>query len=719
MYMTRAEQFGQITKTLLDYETGDFLLLSDLSDELSSLKDYYLDADEACKLIEKLIKFVAQEMKLSGNERFVENISKGIDLLQKLQPEMDTGQRKEVLAAISGFSCEAEAKAGLKGDKAKNDEGVSGKDEESLQIFLSEVSDRLDQAQAIILELEENPGNLDHIQTLFRIFHTIKGECGFLKIASLGELAHNIESLLDLLRGKKETLQSIHIDLLLEGIDMARRIHDRLKIGDFVVVSDIPMDTFFDKLKKLSEGPCANLGTMLVSEGKMKETDVMRILQKQKESAFTKRFGEIAVKENYLSADELQETLKKQNQCLIGELERQNQARSGEPPRRMDRTDPIIKVRASKVNFLVDMIGELLISMGQMTESTPALMQMRKITRSLQFGAMELRTESLQSLFGNIKRVVRDLSRQLEKNIRLVSIGDDLEIDRNLIEKLEEPLLHLVRNSLDHGIGTPDERTSAGKDPQGTITLKAERIGNSIVITIRDDGHGLNRKRILEKAIEKGMVKRDMAESMSDAQINNLIFASGFSTHDTVTLISGRGVGMDIVRSVVTENRGRIEIDTKEGEFTEFRLVFPLSTAIIDGMITRVRENLFVFPIGSIVESVKVQSSLVTTINGDVEVANLRGETIPILRLHDIFDISEEDPDGIRIGIICETTDRRKFMLVVDEILSKREVVIKSLGTRFRTLRGISSGTVLAGGKIGLVVDIDQIVELSLAGSVT
>ncbi len=696
--MTREEQFAQTTGLLLRYETGDFMLLSDLSDSLTALKDHFLDVEEACSLIGRLLRFVSDEMKLSGKDRFVETLSDAIDLLGKLEPGVEGRRREEIIAKIAAFACDAGAKA----------EAEPVRDREALQIFLSEIADRLDQAQAIILKLEEQLDNPEHIQSLFRIFHTIKGECGFLKIASLGELAHNIENLLDLLRSRKQAVLPEHIELLLEGIDVARRIHDRLGAGDFVVVNTISMDDYLSALRRATANPCSNLGEILVAEGKIEEADVVRVLQKQKETAYTKRFGEIAVQENLLSAEELRNTLERQQSCL-----------TGESAKSLEKSDPIIKVKSSKVNFLVDMIGELLIVMGQINESSPAMMQMRKITRSLQFGAMELRTETLQSLFGNIRRVVRDVSRQLGKNVRLSTVGEDLEIDRNLIEKLEEPLIHLVRNSLDHGIGFPDERTAAGKDPQGTITLKAERLGNSIVITVRDDGHGLNRKKILSKAIERGVARKDSAESLSDAQVYNFIFESGFSTHEAVTLISGRGVGMDIVRTMVSENRGRIEIETREGAYTEFRLLFPLSTAIIDGMITRVGSNLFVFPIGSVVESIKIRKDLLSTVNGYVEVANLRGETIPALRMHELFDIPDDDPAGVHIGVVCEASDRRKFMMILDEVIAKREVVIKSLGNRFRTLKGVSSGTVLAGGKIGLVIDIDQLVDLSIAEPVS
>jgi len=313
-----------------------------------------------------------------------------------------------------------------------------------------------------------------------------------------------------------------------------------------------------------------------------------------------------------------------------------------------------------------------------------------------------------------VKRAIRDLSKQLDKSVRAVCVGEDLEIDRNLIEKLEEPLLHLVRNSLDHGLENEGDRAKLGKDPQGTVSLKAERHGNSIVISVRDDGLGLDRKKILAKAVEKGLIKAEVGETLTDMQVFNFIFASGFSTNDSVSLISGRGVGMDIVRSVVTENRGRIEVESSFGESTEFRLVFPLSTAIIDGMITRVSDSLFVFPIGSVIESIKILKGMISSINGKVEVANLRGESIPVIRMHEAFGIPENAEQPASIGVVCETSDRRKFVFILDEVIAKREVVIKSLGSKFSGLRGISSGTVLSGGKIGLVTDIDEMVELSL-----
>jgi two-component system chemotaxis sensor kinase CheA len=674
---------------LVRYETGDFLLLSDISDSIRTLRDFFVGDEVALGTIEWMLKCVRDEMNKSGDKLFVACLGERIEALRKLGGDLPKAERDALVARILTLKCK-----GGKGYCAVGEYPVP-RDAEALSLFLAESEDRLSEAQSIILEMEGRPGAGDLVQRLFRVFHTIKGECGFLKIASLGELTHNLESLLDGMRSGKIAFDPSFIDIFLAGIDASRTILSRLRAGDTVLFNDVPIDGLLERIQKASRS--TTLGDILVQEGRLDEGDVGKILQKQKESAYSKRFGEVAVGENLITQEELQAA-----------LDRQKQGGPALAPRAA-RSDPVIKVRAAKVNFLVDMIGELLIAMGQVNDSSPSFTQMRKIARTLQYGAMELRTETAQGLYGNVRRVVRDLSKQLGKEVRLETSGEDLEIDRSLIEKLEEPLVHMVRNSLDHGIEPPETRVAAGKPPVGTITLTSERRGNTIVLALRDDGHGLDRSHILKKAIDRGLVRRDSAETMSDAQVHGLIFEEGFSTNDTVTLVSGRGVGMGIVRQTVLENRGRIEILTEPGEFTEFRLVFPLSTAIIDGMIARLGKNMFVFPISSVYESLKVDPSRVASVNGNAEVYTLRGEIMPLVRMSSVLAMrGDEDGDGI--GLVVECADGRRYVIAVDEVIAKREVVIKSLGQRFRGMRGVSSCTVLSGGAIGLVVDVDQLV---------
>lgn len=396
--MSPAAQFIKITNLLLDYETGDFLLLSDLADLITPLKDYFLETNEPYLLIECLLETIRGEMKQAGTEDFAKAVSEAVDLLQAHLNAQDAAQKKDIESRM----------AALRKEKTNDEEeeSKSYRDDETFLVFMTDVVDRLGEAQNLVLELEDNPGKIETIQALFRVFHTVKGECGFLKIATLGELTHNIENLLDSMRSGKVAVESGHIDILLEGIDLARKIVDQLKKGDVVVFNQFSLDPFYRKIDDCACEKRQTLGDMLVSEGKLKEEDVQKILQKQKETAFSKKFGEIAVKENYLSAQELQDTLGKQKST----------AESGE---KKAEQDPIIKVRASKINFLVDMIGELLIAMSQVGDSTPAFAQMKKITRSLQFGAMELRTDTVQSLFGTVRRVVRDLCKQLGKAVLL------------------------------------------------------------------------------------------------------------------------------------------------------------------------------------------------------------------------------------------------------------------------------------------------------------
>lgn len=325
---------------------------------------------------------------------------------------------------------------------------------------------------------------------------------------------------------------------------------------------------------------------------------------------------------------------------------------------------------------------------------------------------MQLRTESVKILFITVKRIIRDISTKLNKPINAEFIGDDLEIDRLLIESLEEPLMHLVRNSLDHGIESEADRAAAGKSAQGTVKISAERRGNNIIISVSDDGKGLDKEKIIMKAIDKGIITEDAVKTMTDAAVYNLIFLPGFSTKDKADLMSGRGVGMDIIKQMVLKSKGRIETYSTPGKGTTFDLVFPLSTAIIDGMIVRTGPNMFIIPIAVIMESLKIKDENISRVRNGTTVLDLRGEIIPMISLASVFKIKNAGPGNM--ATIVENSNREKFAVISDEILSKNEIVIKTLGARFRDMQGISSGTVLSGGTIGLVLDIDQFILMGI-----
>jgi len=460
---------------------------------------------------------------------------------------------------------------------------------DQLRQFVSDCEERLSAAQDLILTIETRSGDAESVKELFRVFHTIKGECGFLKLSRLGSLAHTIESMLDDLRSGRRAADAHVTDMLLEGLDLARAFTAALKDGDFKTYAGIPSGPFTDKLARflqngIPEAPAGSSG----------------------------------------------------GHAPVPEPPKQD----GQSVRKNESADTVIKVKAGKITYLTDMIGELLISLGQMKDDTEGLAQVRKTARLLQYAGMQLRTESVRVLFCTVRRIIRDTSQKVGKHVISVFEGEELEIDRTLIESLEEPLMHLVRNALDHGIESADERIREGKTPEGTVRVAAERKGNNIVISVGDDGRGLDRRKILSKAVEKGLVREQDAAGMSDAAVRSLIFVSGFSTNDKVDQISGRGVGMDIVKEAVVRAKGRIVTESTPGKGTVFSLYFPLSTAIIDGMLVRTGTIVFVIPIASIVESLKVKKEQVHKVAEKTDVLDLRGQMIPILRTAEIFGIS-------------------------------------------------------------------------------
>jgi two-component system chemotaxis sensor kinase CheA len=695
--MEIGDVIGKITDKILKYDSGDVILIQEIIDCLEPLKKQYGEEAMESSLLLCLITICESEMRAKGPPNFQGSISQGLDVFQTLSGCADPERRKRLedkaASYIAGNSKQKTPPAQQIPDADKS------ADRDILSVFLSESSERMERAQAIILDLENDLENHELINELFRVFHTIKGECGFLKLTEFGELAHNVENVLDLLRNSKINVDARLIDILLEGIDLSKLIIKSLLKGEMDMPGKATISDYVERLERTSSDVKPAIGEILLKTGKVTEADLELLLREQRESGFGRKLGEIAVEANLISPKELKDGLEAQKHVQQPEATK------------IEAGEQLLKVKASKVNYLVDMIGELLIALGQVQDKSAAFAQVRKISKSLQHAAMDLRTESVKVLIGNAKRVVRDVSRKLGKTVNMETFGEDLEIDRKLIDKLDEPLMHIVRNSLDHGIEPEDERTRKGKPAQGTLTIGAERRGNNIVISIADDGQGLDREKILRKATEKGLVPEKDADQMSDAAVFNLIFISGFSTKENIDYVSGRGVGMDIVKSAVTGAKGRIEIQTERGKYTRLLLIFPLSTAIIEGMLVRLGANTFIIPIASIIESVSLKRAAISEIAPGTEVMTVRGEVIPLIRLAQAIGLEGVEDSG-GVAVIVENADKKKFTLVVDEILAKREVVIKSLGSMFRDLKGISSGTVLAEGKIGLVLDVDQVVAL-------
>ena len=374
-----------------------------------------------------------------------------------------------------------------------------------------------------------------------------------------------------------------------------------------------------------------------------------------------------------------------------------------------------IRVPTEKVDQIINLVGELVITQSMLAQTASSLDpvlfdrlfsgmgQLERNARDLQESVMSIRMMPMDYVFSRFPRVVRDLAGKLNKQIDLVTIGKATELDKSLIERIIDPLTHLVRNSLDHGIETPEKRVEAGKNPIGKLTLSAQHHGGNIVIEVSDDGGGLNRQRILAKAMQNGL---PVSESMSDDEVWPLIFAPGFSTAEVITDVSGRGVGMDVVKRNIQEMGGHVEIMSRPGHGTTIRIVLPLTLAILDGMTVKVGEEIFILPLNCVMESLQPKAEDIhTAANGD-RVMHVRGEYLPLLELHRVFNVDGALQDPTHGIAVILSAEGRRFALLVDHLMGQQQVVLKNLETNYRKVPGISAATILGDGSVALIVDV-------------
>jgi two-component system chemotaxis sensor kinase CheA len=381
-----------------------------------------------------------------------------------------------------------------------------------------------------------------------------------------------------------------------------------------------------------------------------------------------------------------------------------------------------VKVDTKKLDNLVDLTGELVINQAMLRQNPHVvsakdqklyhnLNQLGQITSGLQKTAMSMRMVPIRSTFQKMVRLVRDLAKNSGKEVQLEMSGEDTEIDRNVVEELYEPMVHMIRNAADHGIESPEEREAAGKERHGTIFLKAYHKGGHIIIEIQDDGKGLDKKRIVEKAKSQNLITDE--NKMTEADIFNLVFQPGFSTAAKVTDISGRGVGMDVVKRGIDKLRGRVEIQSRPGEGSTFVISLPLTLAIIEGMVVRVGKERYIIPALTILESFRPEKKQYSTIEGKGELILTRGKLVPLIRLDRIFGVKGDSTQPWEGLVVAVENDGRQRCLLLDELVGKEEVVIKSLGQGLKDIRGIAGGAILGDGRVGLILDMSGIFEIS------
>lgn len=412
-------------------------------------------------------------------------------------------------------------------------------------------------------------------------------------------------------------------------------------------------------------------------------------------------------------------TSSKEKAPSIGKIEPlgapRNEVKTPSTPHEEKRS--FVKIDTAKLDELFDSIGELVIAQNFLAENEAikslkgenlgkTIETLSKITRLIQNRVMSLRMVPIRDTFEKMKRVARDASKKVGKEIKLQLYGEETEIDKNMVDALSDPLIHIIRNAIDHGIEDDSEaRIAQGKSEIGTVELGAYHKGGSIVVEITDDGRGINRTRVYEKALERGLIAP--GEELSDTQVYGLIMQAGFSTADKISDVSGRGVGLDVVRSSIEALRGRVEIDSKEGKGSRFSIFLPLTLAIIDGMLVKSEGETFIIPTLSIVESFRPPKEILHTVQGEGEFVNLRTELLPIVRLNRALEIGSSMPDPSESILVCVENDGGRFAILIDELLGRQQVVIKTLGKMFSHLEEVSGGAVLGNGEIALILNVD------------
>jgi two-component system chemotaxis sensor kinase CheA len=574
-------------------------------------------------------------------------------------------------------------------------------DPEMLSMFVGEALDHLGTIESVVLQLEGAPADVKLLNDVFRPFHTVKGNAGALGVTSVQELAHCVESLLDLARAGKHLMGPDEFDIVLRAVDlltiMMQELPDRVATGRPSSVTP-RRDALMFAVEAMIAG-----GSSATADADAVDTPVEAPVETPDAAPLAVTTAPPAPSAAPAAP-----------------------ARAAAPARGRIEAQSTVKVDTGKLDNLIDMVGELVIAQSILA-ADPAfarsvderlgrrMAQLKRITSDLQRNAMSMRMVPIRQVFQKMARLVRDLSKQSGKNIELVLQGEETELDRKVVEDINDPLMHMVRNSVDHGIESPERRAAAGKPAQATLRLRAAHEGGNIVIEIVDDGAGLDTDRIYAKAVSNGLVAPGTA--LAPADIHQMIFQPGFSTAEKVTEISGRGVGMDVVRRNIEALRGRIEIQTARGQGTTFSIRLPLTLAIVDGILVAVGQERFVIPAFAVRESLRPKAEQIHSVYGQSCMVQVRDRLIPSLHLGELFDVAGAQQDVTNATVVVLEDNGRPTALIVDELIGKQEVVIKSLGSTFEGVRGVAGGAILGDGRVGLILDAGGLAGLVGTGA--
>jgi two-component system chemotaxis sensor kinase CheA len=595
--------------------------------------------------------------------------------------------------------------------------------------------------ESMLLSLDVSDPSMDDLNAIFRAAHSIKGGAGTFGFTDMTDVTHVLETLLDKLRKQEMNVTTEMVDVFLQAgdaISMQLAAHRGEGEVDQGIIREV-----CEKLERLASAQIVDAvkeHAPVVAKKSKKKIEKAAAQENEDYGFFDAIPAPVAADDGYGFFDEapgITPAGDEQAQSYgffveptppvapasanAAAINSSLVAAEAHPTRRAaDRIAPpaaenSIRVSVEKVDQLINLVGELVITQAMLAQSASqldesvlerlqnGLNQLDRNTRDIQEAVMSVRMLPISFVFSRFPRVVRDLANKLNKKIELKTLGEATELDKGLIEKIADPLTHLIRNSIDHGIEMPEKRLAAGKSEGGTITLNAFHQGGSIVIEVADDGGGLNRAKILGKARERGLPVND---AMSDEAVWMLIFEAGFSTAEVVTDVSGRGVGMDVVKRNIADMGGRVELSSAEGHGTRTTIRLPLTLAILDGLSVAVAGQTFIIPLGSIVESLQITKEDLKSVSGEGKLLRVRGEYLPLVALHDIFHIKPSITELTQGIVVIIEAEGIKTALLVDELLGQHQVVIKSLESNFRKVPGMSGATIMGDGKVALILDV-------------
>lgn len=583
-------------------------------------------------------------------------------------------------------------------------------DPKLLAQLCDEVKEHLDLAQFSLVDLERDPDNPETVNRVFRSFHTMKSSAAFLGLKNLEETAHALEELLVLLREGKLPVSPELTDVIFQGIGLLRDLSAVIEVSGFQVKAmveafrAINIYPYIGLLKKiLANYTRKKIGEILQEEGILGPEAVGRILEVQK--AEGGKFGEVAVRTQLVKEPEIQAAI----------------LRQGAP-----RKATYVKVLNERLATLVDIVGELVVNQSMLRQyllnpeasrdaAERSVSQLEIITTDIKNLVLNMGMVQISEIFNKLRVVIRNTASDTGKLVSAEFIGEDTELDRNIIETIYDPLVHLVRNAVDHGLESPADRQAAGKNTVGQLIIGARHRGNGIELSIEDDGGGIDRARVKAKAVKAGLITEAQADGLRDREILDLLFLPGFSTRDVATEISGRGVGLDVVRKNIEQIHGKVDLESTLGEGTKFIIRLPLTLAIIDGFVTVVGGTKYIFPFNLIEEIVVPDGTNVRTMEDGNHFIFTRDRHVPVLVAGEVFGhpgYRDRMKPGLEsmVVIVLGFEDHR-YGVAVDAVVEKQEIVIKSLNEALGTLSVFSGGTIFGDGEIGFVVDVEEFIQ--------